>query len=111
VVSHQKAIFLLIPRSLLRGVFISRLDPTDEYDLLENTVPSREPSPECRGLIQIAIAKLPLKLREVFLQFHFLKLTQAEIARQYDDVDTRTIRNWLAEAKAILGISGGEHDA
>jgi chromosome partitioning protein len=31
VVSHQKAIFLLIPRSLLRGVFIALLTATEVY--------------------------------------------------------------------------------
>ena len=46
----------------------SRLAPTYESELLENTVPTREPSPECCGLLQLAIAKLPLKLKEVFLQ-------------------------------------------
>lgn len=87
-----------------------RINPTDKYDPL-NTVPAQGPSLEGRVLLQIAIERLPLKLRKVFLQYHFLKLTQAEIAQQYDDVDTRTIRNWLMEAKAILGMSGGEHDA
>jgi DNA-directed RNA polymerase specialized sigma24 family protein len=89
----------------------SRLDPTYESALLENTVSTREPSPECCGLIQMAIVKLPQKLKEVFLQFHYLKLTHAEIARQHGGVTTRTVHNWLAEAKAILGMSGGEHDA
>jgi len=63
-----------------------RINPTDNHDPL-NTVLAREPSLEGRVLLQIAIAGLQPKLKEVFLQFHFLKLTQAEIARQYD-VDT-----------------------
>jgi hypothetical protein len=42
VVSHQKAIFLLIPRSLLRGVFIAVL----HYDLVWN--PTRHEQREGR---------------------------------------------------------------
>ena len=91
-------------------VLNSRINPTDEYDPL-HTILAREPSLEGHVLLQIAIARLPPKLREVFIQFHFLKLTQAEIKRQHNVRTTRTIRNWLAEAEAMLGMSGGEHDA
>jgi DNA-directed RNA polymerase specialized sigma24 family protein len=87
-----------------------RINPTDTYDPL-NSVLDRDPSLEGRVLLQMAIAKLPRKLKEVFLQFHFLKLTQEEIAQQHDGVEPRTIRNWLAEAKKILGMSGDKHDA
>ena len=67
----------------------------------------REAARQVRG----ALSVLPADQMRVIELAYFGGLTHAEIARQHGGVTTRTVHNWLAEAKAILGMSGGEHDA
>lgn len=88
----------------------SCLDSTDASKLLQHTMPHSGLSPEDRVLIRMAMARLPRKVREVFLQYHYLGLTQPEIAEQHGRTPQR-VSQWLADARKMLGMSGGEHEA
>jgi RNA polymerase sigma factor (sigma-70 family) len=77
-------------------------DPLDD-------VPDRIPSHELRVLLSCAIEKLPPKHRTAFIQYHHFGMTQEEIADQ-NDVDVRTVHDWLKKAAAAVGLKGDDHD-
>ena len=85
-----------------------RIEPTDEFDPIDD-IPARLPSQEARALLHSALDKLPDKQRAVFIQYHLVKMTQAEIA-QHHGATVRSVYNWLKAAEAAIGLSGGDDD-
>jgi RNA polymerase sigma factor (sigma-70 family) len=71
--------------------------------------PCRASGPEFRTLISNALAKLPPKHAEAFIQYHHGGLTQVEIAEHHGVTD-RTIRTWLNKAAQALGLSGEDYE-
>jgi RNA polymerase sigma factor (sigma-70 family) len=86
---------------------MDRIDPTETVDPIETL--SDSTNVEAKALFSIAIDKLPPKHRTAFIQYHRFGMTQEEIAVQAD-VDVRTVRDWLKEARAALGLKGDAND-
>ena len=85
-----------------------REEPSEAGDPLDKE-PCRASGPEFRTLISVALAKLPPKHAEAFIQYHHSGLTQVEIAEHHGVTD-RTIRTWLNKAAQTLGLSGEDYE-
>jgi DNA-directed RNA polymerase specialized sigma24 family protein len=98
--------------SRFEGSF-DRVDPIEDADPIDHlTVDTSGPEERtllARAFLARSIPKLEPKLRKVFIQKYVLGLTFEEIAVQHK-VDESSIRNWLKQANAIVGLSGGEDD-
>jgi hypothetical protein len=77
VVSHQKAIFLLIPRSLLRGVFI---DAQVEIRYVVPTGPTGETTPFCH----LCLDYLDLKPQTVIV--HKWRVGEFQVTAEQEDM-------------------------
>ena len=84
---------------------VELVEPEEE----PNSHPLEMSQPEVRALLRQALGKLSPKHREAFIQRHVLEMTQREIAIHHG-VDVRTIYNRQKEAKAHMGLAGGEDD-
>ncbi len=101
----RSAISLYRKRKVRLEVVNQRSEPTNEFDPIDN-LPVRMSSPEVLALLARSLDKLPVKHREVFIQYYILGMTQQEIAKHHR-VTVRSVHNWLKSAKASSGLSGG----
>ncbi len=104
--AKRKAISLYRARQArFEGAF-ERIEPTEEFDPLDD-LPARIPSAEARALLAKAVDNLEPKHRTAFAQYHYLEMTQREIAA-YHNVEERTVRHWLKKASTAVGLTGDE---
>ena len=78
-----------------------RIEPTEESDPVDD-LRARIVTPEELAQISRSLDNLSAKHQQVFLQYHYLGLTQEEIA-QHHGVTVRSIHNWLKSAEQTLG--------
>jgi RNA polymerase sigma factor (sigma-70 family) len=104
--SHRRAIDLFRKRDARLEGKLERREPTAEGDPVDK-LPDHAPNLEARALLSVAVEKLPTKPRSAFIQKYRFGMTQEEIAEQHD-VDVRTVRTWLKQANAVLGLKGDD---
>lgn len=99
--AHRKAISLYRKRKAHFESHKERIEPTEESDPINN-LRARTATPEQLTQISRSLDKLSAKQREVFLQYHYLGMTQEEIA-EHHGVTVRSVYNWLKSAEQTLG--------
>ena len=87
---------------------LERSEPAGEADPVDE-LPEQGSSLEARILLSVAVDRLPTKFRTAFIQKYHFGMTQEEIAEQ-NDVDVRTVHEWLKAARTALGLEGDEND-
>jgi RNA polymerase sigma factor (sigma-70 family) len=106
--AKRRSISLFRKRDALFEGKLERSEPVGDIDPID-TVPEQVASLEARVLLSVAVDKLPPKLRTAFIQYHHFGMTQEEVAEQ-NQVDVRTVHDWLKKARAALGLNGDEND-
>lgn len=78
-----------------------RIEPTEESDPIDD-LSARKVTPEELTQISRSLDNLSVKHQQVFLQYHYLGMTQEEIA-EHHGVTVRSVYNWLKSAEQTLG--------
>jgi RNA polymerase sigma factor (sigma-70 family) len=104
--AKRRAIDLFRKRDARLEAKLDRAEPQADWDPIDD-VPDRTAGVDTKALLQVAVERMPPKVRTAFIQKYQLEMTQEEIA-QHHGVTVRTVYSWLQQAAELLGLKGDE---
>lgn len=99
--ARRKAIDLFRRRSATIEGVSERIEPTEDGDPVEDLTYAGELDCETQVGLEEMVNLLSKRDREIYIQYHYLELTQEEIAAQHD-VTVKTVYNRLVAAQSIF---------